>query len=45
MISTATPNITPITEMSVMKETAVRLGRKYRSANANSNGNQFTARS
>ena len=43
MMSTATPNITPTTEMSVMKETEVRLGRKYRSASANSNGSHFIA--
>ena len=39
MISTATPSVTPIIEISVITDTNVRLGRKYRNANASSNGN------
>jgi tetratricopeptide (TPR) repeat protein len=38
MINTATPSVTPRTEIKVMIETNVRLGRKYRSAKSNSNG-------
>ena len=38
MISTATPKVTPTMEISVITETTVRLGRKYRSASSSSNG-------
>jgi hypothetical protein len=38
-IKTATPSITPITQIAVMIDTNVRLGRKYRSASINSKGN------
>ena len=38
MISTATPSVTPMMEIRVMADTNVRLGRKYRSARASSNG-------
>ena len=39
MIMTATPSITPTTEMRVITETNVRLGRKYRNASSSSKGN------
>src|SRR5204862_6599555 len=39
MISTATPKVTPSTEIKVMTETKVLLGRRYRSASSSSNGN------
>src|SRR5439155_24289010 len=38
MMSTATPNETPSTEINVMTETNVLLGRRYRSASSSSNG-------
>src|SRR2546422_11742579 len=38
MISTATPSETPSTEIKVMNETNVLLGRRYRSASSSSNG-------
>src|SRR6266542_6660073 len=44
MMSTATPSMTPITEIKVMTETNVRLGRKYRRARNNSNGSLDIAR-
>ena len=40
MISTATPSVTPSTEIKVMTETNVLLGRRYRSASSSSNGNR-----
>ena len=40
MISTATPSVTPSTEIEVMTETKVLLGRRYRSASSSSNGNR-----
>ena len=40
MISTATPSVTPSTEIKVMTETKVLLGRRYRSASSSSNGNR-----
>ncbi len=40
MISTATPSVTPSTEINVITETKVLLGRRYRSANRSSNGNR-----
>ena len=43
MMRTATPSMTPRTEISVMIETKVRLGRKYRSASNNSNGKRDMA--
>jgi hypothetical protein len=43
MISTATPKVTPNTEIKVMTETNVRLGRKYRNASNNSNGKRDMA--
>jgi hypothetical protein len=43
MMSTATPNMTPMTEIKVMIETNVRLGRRYRRANSNSNGKRDMA--
>ena len=43
MISTATPSATPMTEIKVMTETNVRLGRRYRSASSSSNGNRDMA--
>src|ERR1019366_2463270 len=39
MISTATPSVTPSTEIKVITETNVLLGRRYRSASSSSNGN------
>ena len=39
MISTATPSVTPSTEINVITETNVLLGRRYRSASSSSNGN------
>src|SRR6266404_4492758 len=39
MISTATPKVTPSTEIKVMTETKVLLGRRYRIASSSSNGN------
>src|SRR5438105_9619358 len=38
MISTATPKVTPTTEIKVMTETNVRLGRRYRKASNSSKG-------
>src|SRR5258706_16412490 len=38
MMSTATPRVTPSTEIKVMTETNVLLGRRYRSASSSSNG-------
>ena len=38
MISTATPKVTPKTEIKVMTETNVLLGRRYRNASSSSNG-------
>src|ERR1035437_3784753 len=40
MISTATPSVTPSTEIRVITETKVLLGRRYRSASSSSNGNR-----
>ncbi len=40
MISTATPSVTPSTEIKVITETKVLLGRRYRSASSSSNGNR-----
>ena len=40
MISTATPKVTPSTEIKVMTETNVLLGRRYRSASSSSNGSR-----
>src|SRR6266478_1832522 len=39
IMSTATPRVTPSTEIKVITETNVLLGRRYRSASSNSNGN------
>ncbi len=39
IMSTATPSVTPSTEIKVITETNVLLGRRYRSASSNSNGN------
>ncbi len=39
MISTATPKETPSTDIRVITETNVLLGRKYRIASSTSNGN------
>src|SRR6266478_6468716 len=38
IISTATPSATPSTEINVITETNVLLGRRYRSASSSSNG-------
>ena len=38
MINTATPKVTPSTEIKVITETKVLLGRRYRSASSSSNG-------
>ena len=38
MISTATPKVTPTTEIKVITETNVLLGRRYLNARSNSNG-------
>src|SRR2546428_12874033 len=38
MISTATPKVTPSTEIKVMTETNVLLGRRYRNASSSSKG-------
>ncbi len=43
MMSTATPSVTPRTEIKVMIETNVRLGRRYRNASNNSNGKRDMA--
>src|SRR5437667_4569413 len=40
MISTATPRVTPSTEIKVMTETNVLLGRRYRKARSSSNGSR-----
>src|SRR5262245_46609079 len=40
IISTATPKETPSTEIKVMTETNVLLGRRYRSASSSSNGSR-----
>jgi hypothetical protein len=44
MIRTATPKVTPRTDISVITETKVRFGRKYRKASSNSNGNRDMGR-
>ena len=40
MIKTATPKVTPSTEISVITETKVLLGRKYLTASSSSNGSR-----
>src|SRR5258708_31076208 len=44
MISTATPKVTPSTEISVITETKVLLGRKYLTASSSSNGSRDMCR-
>jgi hypothetical protein len=40
IMSTATPKVTPSTEIKVMTETNVLLGRRYRKASSSSNGSR-----